>query len=62
MNVAALALMGLVTVTLAQGTLDNAFAIGLFALATAVLLRFNPNSAWLVLAGAAVGLLRAWLW
>lgn len=61
-NVAALALMALVTMTLAQSTLDNAFAISLFAIATTVLLRFNPNSAWLVLAGAAVGLLRAWLW
>jgi len=42
--------------------LDNAFAISLFAIAATVLLRFNPNSAWLVLAGAAAGLLRAWLW
>jgi chromate transporter len=60
-NAAALALMAVVTFTLARETMDNAAAVGLFAGAAVVLVRFNPNSAWLVLAGACAGLLHAWL-
>lgn len=56
-NVAALALMAVVTVTLAREVLDDAFTAGLFAVAALVLIRFSPNSAWLVVAGAAAGLL-----
>jgi len=58
-NVAALALMGVVTVALARQVLDGWYTIGLFLVAAAVLLRFNPNSAWLVLAGVAAGLSHA---
>ena len=58
-NVAALALMGVVSVTLAREALDTAFAAGLFAAGALVLVRYNPNSAWLVLAGAVAGIAHA---
>ena len=53
---ATLALMAVVTLTLGRDVLDSAFTAALFAVAVVVLLRFNPNSAWLVLAGALAGL------
>ena len=55
-NAAALALMAVVTIRLAQEVLDGWYTISLFALAAIVLLRFNPNSAWLALAGILAGL------
>lgn len=55
-NAAALALMAVVTLTLGRQVLDSAFTAVLFVIAAAVLLRSNPNSAWLVLAGALAGL------
>jgi chromate transporter len=55
LNAAALALMAATTITLARETLDTAFGIALFAAGAVILLRYNPNSAWLVLAGAALG-------
>lgn len=58
-NAAALALMAVVTVTLGREVLDDWYTAALFALAAIVLIRFNPNSAWLVIAGAAAGLLHA---
>ncbi len=58
-NAAALALMAVVTLTLGQQVLDTAFIAALFAVAVAVLLRYSPNSAWLVLAGALAGLAHA---
>ncbi|MEX0784124.1 MAG: chromate efflux transporter [Dehalococcoidia bacterium] len=54
-NAAALALMATTTIILAQETLDTAFGAALFAVGAIVLVRYNPNSAWLVLAGAALG-------
>jgi len=57
-NVAALALMAVVTVRLAMQVLDDWYTAGLFAIAVAVLIRYSPNSALLVLAGATAGLLR----
>jgi chromate transporter len=60
-NAAALALMAVVSVTLAQDALDSAFRAGLFALAAVVLVRYSPNSALLVVAGAAAGLGHQWL-
>ncbi len=41
--------------------LTHFLALGaiLFLIGAAVLIRFNPNSAWLVLAGVAAGLLHA---
>ena len=58
-NVAALALMAVVTFQLAGEVLEGWYTISLFFIAAAVLIRFNPNSAWLVLAGIAAGLLHA---
>ncbi|MBI2767425.1 MAG: chromate efflux transporter [Chloroflexi bacterium] len=58
-NAAAVALMAVVTVALARGSLDSVFTVGLFALAGAWLLRFNPSSIWVVAAGAAAGLAHA---
>lgn len=58
-NAAALALMAVVTVTLGREVLDSAFTAALFAVAVVVLLRFSPNSVWLVLAGALAGLAHA---
>jgi chromate transporter len=55
-NAAALALMVVVTVRLGLEVLDRPYTVLLFFAAAAVLLRFNPNSAWLVLAGIAAGL------
>ncbi|WP_343392278.1 chromate transporter [Candidatus Amarobacter glycogenicus] len=57
-NAAALALMAVVTLRLAFEVLDGWYT-GLFAAAVAVLLRLNPNSAWLVIAGVGAGLLHA---
>ncbi|HMO95375.1 MAG TPA: chromate efflux transporter [Tepidiformaceae bacterium] len=58
-NVAALALMMVVTFRLAGQVLDGWYTITLFFIGAAILIRFNPNSAWLVLAGIAAGLLHA---
>ncbi len=58
-NVAALVLMMVVTFQLAGEVLDGWYTVGLFFIGAAVLIRFNPNSAWLVLAGIAAGLLHA---
>jgi len=58
-NVAALALMMVVTFKLAGEVLDGWYTITLFFIGAAVLIRFNPNSAWLVLAGIAAGLAHA---
>ncbi len=54
-NAAALALMLAATISLAREALDGPFGQALFALSAAALLRLNPNSAWLVLAGAVAG-------
>ena len=58
-NVAALVLMMVVTFQLAGEVLDGWYTVSLFFIGAAVLLRFNPNSAWLVLAGIGAGLLHA---
>lgn len=55
-NVAALALMAGVTVQLAQAALVDWITVGLAVVAFAVLWRFKPNSAWVIGAGALVGL------
>jgi chromate transporter len=54
-NAAALALMAATTIILAQETLDTAFGGALFVAAAVILIRYSPNSAWLVLTGAALG-------
>jgi chromate transporter len=58
-NAAALALMVVVTVRLALEVLDGWYTATLFGIAAVVLVRFAPNSAWLVLAGITAGLLHA---
>lgn len=54
-NATALALMLVTTISLGREALDGAFGAILFVLSAAALLRLNPNSAWLVLGGAAAG-------
>ncbi|MGH2610311.1 MAG: chromate transporter, partial [Tepidiformaceae bacterium] len=61
-NAAALALMAATTITLARETLDTAFGVVLFVAGAIVLLRYNPNSAWLVLAAAALGVVWEIAW
>jgi chromate transporter len=56
-NVASLALMLVVAVQLARAALVDPLAIFLGLASALLLLRFRVNSAWLVVAGAAVGLL-----
>jgi chromate transporter len=56
-NVASLALMVVVTVQLGRAALVDATTAIVAALAAVVLIKFRPNSAWLVLAGAAIGAL-----
>jgi chromate transporter len=57
-TVASLALMAVVCVQLARAAFVDLVAVGLFVASAVALLRFRINSAWLVLAGAAAGLLR----
>lgn len=59
-NAAALALMAVVTARLALDVLDSGWQLGLFTAAAIVLVRFSPNSAWIVLAGAVAGIVH-WL-
>jgi chromate transporter len=56
-NVASLALMAVVTWQLGRAALIDALTMVLAAASALLLLRFRVNSAWLVLGGAAVGLL-----
>jgi chromate transporter len=56
-NVASLALMAVVTWQLARAALIDLPTVTLAMASAALLLRFRVNSAWLVLAGAAAGLL-----
>ncbi|HEV2459724.1 MAG TPA: chromate transporter, partial [Ktedonobacterales bacterium] len=56
-NVAALALMAGVTLQLGQSALLDPITWGLALVSFAVLTRFKINSAWLIAAGALVGLL-----
>jgi chromate transporter len=55
-NVASLALMGIVTAQLARAAFVDLTTVALGLLAAVALLRFRLNSTWLVLGGAAVGL------
>jgi chromate transporter len=60
-NAAALALMTGVLVQLAQHAPIDVLTWALALVSFAILLRFKINSVWLILAGAAVGLLRFWV-
>src|SRR5439155_20931420 len=56
-NVASLALMGVVTWQLGRAALVDFATVALALTSALVLLRLRVNSAWLVLGGAAVGVL-----
>jgi chromate transporter len=58
-NVASLALMASVTWQLGRAALVDVWTVGLALLSAVLLIRYRVNSAWLVLGGAAVGLLVA---
>lgn len=60
-NVAALALMAGVLLQLGQNTLSDVLTWAIALIAFVLLLRFKLNSAWLILAGAAIGVGRFWL-
>jgi len=60
-NAAALALMTGVLVQLGQHALTDVLTWAVALVSFAILLRFKPNSVWLILAGAVVGLLRFWV-
>ena len=55
MNVTALALMAVVTVQLARAALVDVPTVMLAAAGAIALIRWKPNTTWLVGAGAAVG-------
>jgi chromate transporter len=55
-NVGALALMAVVTITLAQSAIVDLTTALLAAASALLLIRVRVNSAWLVLAGAGIGL------
>ncbi len=57
-NVAALALIAGVLVQLAQSALLDVVTWGIAVAALAILLRYKINSIWLILAGAAIGVVR----
>jgi chromate transporter len=58
-NAASLALMAVVTVQLGRAALVDWLTIALAVVSAALLFRFRLNATWLILGGAAVGLLRA---
>lgn len=58
-NVASLGLMAAVTVELSRASLIDPLTIGIALVSTGLLIRYKINSTWLVLGGAALGLLGA---
>jgi chromate transporter len=60
-NVASLALMATVTWYLGRSALTDVVTVLLACASAFLLLKFRPNSAWLVLAGALVGVGRWWM-
>lgn len=56
-NVASLALMGVVTLQLGREVMAGIPAVGIFLVSAVLLFRFRINSVWLVLGGAVLGLL-----
>jgi chromate transporter len=60
-NVASLALMATVTWYLGRSALTDVVTVLLACASALLLLKFRPNSAWLVLAGALVGVGRWWM-
>jgi chromate transporter len=60
-NVASLGLMAAVTVELSRASLIDPLTIGIALVSTGLLIRYKINSTWLVLGGAALGLLGGWM-
>ncbi|HLZ58867.1 MAG TPA: chromate efflux transporter [Ktedonosporobacter sp.] len=60
-NIAALALMAGVLVQLGQSALIDIWTWAIALVSLVLLFRFKLNSAWLILAGALLGLLRFWI-
>lgn len=58
-NVASLSLMAAVTWQLGWSSLTDPFAVLIAAVSFVLLIRFNINSTWLIIAGAPIGLLSA---
>jgi chromate transporter len=56
-NAAAIALMAAVTLTLGRATLVDLWTWGIAILSALILLRFKLNATWLIVAGAAAGIL-----
>jgi chromate transporter len=59
-NVASLALMGVVAVELGRSAIVDLPALVMAVASVAALLRWRPNSAWLVAGGAAIGAFLQW--
>lgn len=59
-NVASLGLMAAVTVELGRASLIDPLTIGIALVSVALLIRYKINSTWLLVGGAAMGLLSAW--
>jgi chromate transporter len=57
-NIAALALMAGVLLQLGQSALTDVFTWAIALISLVILLRFNINSVWLIVAGAVIGVLR----
>lgn len=60
-NAAALALMTGILVQLGQQAITDVLTGAVAVVTLVVLLRFKPNSVWLILAGALIGVLRFWI-
>ncbi len=60
-NAVTLALMTGVLVQLGQHALSDALTCAVALVSFGILLRWKMNSVWLILAGAAIGLLRFWI-
>jgi chromate transporter len=56
-NAAAVALMASVAITLGRATLLDPWTCGIGLISALLLLRFRVNATWLILAGAAAGIL-----
>ena len=59
-NVMSLALMAAVTWQMARATLADPISIAVTSSSAALLIATRLNSMWLIAAGAAIGLARAW--
>jgi len=56
-NAAAVALMAAVALSLGRATMTNGWTLGLGLVSAALLIRFRINATWLILGGAAIGIL-----